>query len=115
MAPRGGAHATARRFEAKEDEEMQKMLKTFKDKKKQVVWSEVVAGLEQLGCQKRTTKSVRNHALRMKHNNTPMALAGAKNFCRICKLPQRGHVCLGPPPAPTSSAAPTSPMSPAQA
>ena len=56
-------------------------------------WSTVVRKLADAGFTERTTKSVRNHYMRMRQ--CERLQPDQKNYCRICGLPQRGHVCLG--------------------
>tara|TARA_Y100000748_G_C15119400_1_gene341577 strand:- start:195 stop:521 length:327 start_codon:yes stop_codon:yes gene_type:complete len=63
-----------------------------------IPWLKVVARLKEAGFPERTTKSVRNHHLRMRRLSR--AQPGGTNICRVCLLPQRGHVCRGPHPAP---------------
>ncbi len=56
-------------------------------------WAAVVKRLAEAGFAERTAKSVRNHYLRMRQFKRMQP--EQTNYCRICKLPQRGHVCLG--------------------
>ena len=63
-----------------------------------IPWRKVVARLKEAGFPERTTKSVRNHHLRMRRlGRLP---PDSRNNCRVCGLPQRGHVCGGRDPAP---------------
>ncbi len=59
-----------------------------------IPWRKVVARLKEAGFPERTTKSVRNHHLRMRQLRRVQP--GGTNICRVCFLPQRGHVCRGP-------------------
>lgn len=63
------------------------------EKKKRVKWTDVVAALEEQGYPKRTVESVRHRHRRWQKADATKP--ESKNMCRICGLPQRGHVCGG--------------------
>ena len=80
-----------RRFTGEEHQKLEEILDEVG--RRQIPWVKVVQRLKEAGFPERTTKSVRNHYMRMRHlGRLPVE---SKNYCRICKLPQRGHVCLG--------------------
>ena len=60
---------------------------------RRVKWTEVVAQLEAEGYPKRSVESVRNRHRRWQKADATKP--ESKNMCRICGLPQRGHVCGG--------------------
>lgn len=61
--------------------------------KQRVKWSDVAVKLEAAGYPKRSVESVRNRHRRWQQASTTKP--ESKNACRICGLPQRGHVCGG--------------------
>lgn len=81
-----------RRFTAEEHYRLQEILDEVG--RRQIPWVKVVKRLSEDGkFPERTTKSVRNHYMRMRHmSRLPPE---TKNYCSTCKLPQRGHLCLG--------------------
>ncbi len=80
-----------RRFTGEEHQKLEEILDEVG--RRQIPWVKVVERLKEAGFPERTTKSVRNHYMRMRHLSRMQP--ETKNYCRICKLPQRGHVCLG--------------------
>jgi|SaaInlV_125m_DNA_1040241.scaffolds.fasta_scaffold02284_2 hypothetical protein len=80
-----------RRFTGEEHEKLDEILDEVG--RRQIPWVKVVERLKAAGFPERTTKSVRNHYMRMRHLSRAPPVP--KNYCRFCHQPQRGHVCFG--------------------
>ena len=84
------------RFTGEEHQKLEEILDEVG--RRQIPWVKVVERLKEAGFPERTTKSVRNHHLRMRRLGRLQP--DSRNNCRVCGLPQRGHVCGGRDPAP---------------
>lgn len=99
-APAKSGPSAHRRFSGTEHRKLEEILDDVG--RHFIPWRKVVARLKEAGFPERTTKSVRNHHLRMRH--TRCVQPGGTNICRVCLLPQRGHVCVGKDPCPEPEA-----------
>lgn len=99
-APAASGPSAHRRFSGAEHRQLEAILDDVG--RHFIPWLKVVARLKEAGFPERTTKSVRNHHLRMRY--TRRVQPDSRNTCRVCKLPQRGHVCGGGDPWPEPEA-----------
>ena len=81
---------TRRRFSGLED---RARIKIVAESERGVVWTEVSQKLEEQGFPHRSISSIRNRHLRFKL--CKIMKPDSKNQCRVCGLPQKGHVCGG--------------------
>lgn len=81
-----------RRFTGKEDVALNEIVDGRKTRR--VNWKTVATTLEELGYNKRSSKSVRNRHMRQKQYQSSVFNQTGRNVCRKCGLPQRGHICL---------------------
>jgi len=79
-----------RRFSGLEDRARIAIVAKFK---RGVVWAEVLQKLEEQGFAHRSINSIRNRHMRSKL--CTIMKPDSKNQCRVCGLPQKGHVCGG--------------------
>ena len=86
-----GATSKHRRFSGAEHRKLEEILDEVG--RRHIPWRKVVVRLKEAGFPERTTRSVRNHHLRMRQ--LLRIQPDSRNNCRVCGLPMRGHVCGG--------------------